>query len=249
MRMSLIEHLDELRKRIIIVLVTFVSFLCLSLFFAKDILQIILKDLNEQLAILGPGEILWIYMTVAGIVAIACTIPVSAFQVWKFVKPALTNEEQKTSLAFIPGLFLLFLLGLSFGYFILFPIVLSFLKSLAGSQFQLFFTVDKYFKFMINLVLPFGFLFEMPAVIMFLTKIGIINPNRLIKARKVSYFVLVVISVIISPPDMVSDIIVTVPLLALYEFSITLSKIVYRKRIVLRETSNVSGLEKAKVSL
>ena len=172
----------------------------------------VLKELDEKLAILGPGDILWIYMIIAGVVAIACTIPVGAYQVWKFVKPALTKEEQKTTLAFVPGLFLLFLLGLSFEYFILFPLVLLFLKNLAGTQFELFFTVAKYFKFMIQLILPFGFLFEMPAVIMFLTKLGIINPNKLIKARKLSYFVLVIISVIISPPDMVSDIIVIVPL-------------------------------------
>lgn len=241
--MSLTEHLGELRKRIIIVLVTFIVFLGLSLFFAKDIQRIVLKDIDEKLAILGPGDILWIYMIIAGVVAIACTIPVAAFQVWRFVKPALTREEQRATVAFIPGLFFLFLLGLSFGYFVLFPIVLSFLKNLAGTQFELFFTVDKYFKFMIQLILPFGFLFEMPAVIMFLTKLGIINPIKLIKARKVSYFILVVISVLISPPDMVSDIIIIVPLLTLYELSITLSKIVYRKQIVLEETTTVPSLE------
>lgn len=245
--MSLTEHLGELRKRIIIVLVTFIVFLGISLFFVKDIQRMILKDIDEKLAILGPGDILWIYMIIAGVVAIACTIPMAAYQVWKFVKPALTKEEQRATAAFIPGLFFLFLLGLSFGYFVLFPIVLSFLKNLAGNQFELFFTVDKYFKFMIQLVLPFGFLFEMPAVIMFLTKLGIINPHKLIKARKVSYFVLVVISVLISPPDMVSDIIIIVPLLLLYELSITLSKIVYRKQIVLKETSNASALENAEI--
>ena len=91
---------------------------------------------------------------------------------------------------------------------------------------------------MINLTLPFGFLFEMPAVIMFLTKLGIINPHRLVKARKICYFVLMIISVVISPPDLVSDVLVIVPLLILYEFSITLSKIVFRKKTeILKEAS------------
>jgi sec-independent protein translocase protein TatC len=84
---------------------------------------------------------------------------------------------------------------------------------------------------MINLTLPFGFLFEMPAVVMFLTRLGIINPLKLAKARKVSYLILIIISVLITPPDFISDILVILPLLVLYEFSITLSKIVYRKRL------------------
>lgn len=237
-KLNLVEHLGELRKRIIIILITFIVFLCLSFIFVQDIYTFLVKDLDDKLALLGPGDILWIYMMIAGVVAIAATIPIAAFQVWKFVKPALKKEEQKATLAFIPGIFLLFLLGISFGYFILFPIVLSFLENLAGEQFEAFFTVDKYFSFMINLTLPFGFLFEMPAVIMFLTKLGIINPHRLVKARKISYFVLMIISVVISPPDLVSDVLVIVPLLILYEFSITLSKIVFRKKTeILKEAS------------
>lgn len=236
--MNLVQHLGELRKRIIIVLIAFIVFLCLSFIFVQDIHQFLVKDLDDKLAVLGPGDILWIYMMIAGVAAIAATIPIAAFQVWKFVKPALKKEEQKATLAFIPGIFLLFLLGISFGYFILFPIVLSFLENIAGEQFEAFFTVDKYFNFMINLTLPFGFLFEMPAVIMFLTKLGIINPHRLVKARKISYFVLMIISVVISPPDLVSDVLVIVPLLILYEFSITLSKIVFRKKTeILKEAS------------
>ena len=86
---------------------------------------------------------------------------------------------------------------------------------------------------MINLTVPFGFLFEMPAIIMFLTRLGIINPQRLAKSRKISYFFLIVVSVLITPPDFISDILVIVPLVLLYEFSVTLSKIVYRKKLIL----------------
>ena len=91
------------------------------------------------------------------------------------------------------------------------------------------FTADKYFTFMLNLTLPFGFLFEMPLV-MFLTRLGIVNPTRLAKARKLSYFVLIVVSVLITPPDFMSDFLVMIPLLVLYEISVTLSRIVYRKK-------------------
>lgn len=234
---NVIEHLGELRKRIIITLTSFIIFLLVSFIFVKDIHDFLVKDLDDKLAILGPGDILWVYMAIAGFSAITLTIPVAAFQVWLFVKPGLKKEEQRVTLAFIPGIFVLFLSGIAFGYFLLFPIVLGFLQSLAGNQFETFFTVDKYFRFMINLTLPFGFLFEMPAVIMFLTRLGIINPQKLAKTRKISYFILIVISVFITPPDFISDILVIVPLLLLYEFSITLSKIVYRKKISLEQSS------------
>lgn len=234
---NVIEHLGELRKRIIITLISFLVSLLVSFIFVKDIHDFLVRGLHDKLAILGPGDILWVYMAISGVSAITLTIPIAAFQVWLFVKPGLKKEEQRVTLAFIPGIFILFISGISFGYFLLFPIVLSFLQNLAGNQFETFFTVDKYFRFMINLTLPFGFLFEMPAVIMFLTRLGIINPQKLAKTRKISYFILIIVSVFITPPDFISDILVIVPLLLLYEFSITLSKIVYRKNISFDQAS------------
>ncbi|MDQ6594864.1 twin-arginine translocase subunit TatC [Bacillus salipaludis] len=228
----LLGHLEELRSRIIKTLVAFVFFLIVSFCFVKEIYHWLVQDMDQKLAILGPSDILWIYMVIAAVISIAVTIPVAAYQTWRFVSPALKQEEKQVTLRFIPGLFLLFLLGISFGYFVLFPMVLKFLTSLSDGQFVTMFTAEKYFRFMINLILPFGFLFEMPLVVMFLTKLGILNPKRLAKARKVSYLVLIVIAVVITPPDFLSDFLVTIPLLVLYELSITLSRVVYRKKLM-----------------
>lgn len=227
--MQLVDHLTELRKRIIVTFVIFLMALIGAFVFVKDIYQYLVKDLDGKLALLGPGDILWVYMMLAAVVALAVTIPVAAYQVWKFIKPALKKEEQRATLMFIPGLFFLFIGGISFGYFVLFPLVLSFLLNIAGDQFETFFTAERYFQFMLHLTLPFGFLFEMPAVVMFLTKLGIVNPQKLVKGRKFAYFILIVVSVLITPPDFISDVLVIIPLLILYEISITLSKIVYRK--------------------
>ncbi|TDK64246.1 twin-arginine translocase subunit TatC [Bacillus salipaludis] len=228
----LLGHLEELRSRIIKTLVAFVFFLIVSFCFVKEIYHWLVQDMDQKLAILGPSDILWIYMVIAAVISIAVTIPVAAYQTWRFVSPALKQEEKQVTLRFIPGLFLLFLLGISFGYFVLFPMVLKFLTSLSDGQFVTMFTAEKYFRFMINLILPFGFLFEMPLVVMFLTKLGILNPKRLAKARKVSYLALIVIAVVITPPDFLSDFLVTIPLLVLYELSITLSRVVYRKKLM-----------------
>jgi sec-independent protein translocase protein TatC len=217
---ELIGHLNELRQRIIKILFTFIIFLVTAFIFVEDMYNWLVRDLDGKLAILGPGDILWVYMIISTICAIAFTIPVAAYQVWRFVKPALTREESMVTLSFIPGIFVLFITGISFGYFVLFPTVLGFLTNLSVGQFETMFTAEEYFRFMLHLSLPFGFLFEMPLVVMFLTRLGILNPMRLAKARKLSYFTLIVVSVLITPPDFISDILVIVPLLILYELSV-----------------------------
>lgn len=228
--MKLLEHLDELRSKLINIMLAFMVSLASSLIFVKDIYNWLVRDLEERLVILGPSDILWVYMMISFVVAVAITIPLAAFQTWRFVAPALNRHEKRVTLFYIPALFILFLIGISFGYFLLFPIVLSFLTTLSTEQFETMFTAEKYFRFMLNLTLPLGLLFEMPVVVIFLTRLGVLNPYRLSKARKLSYFVLITASVIITPPDVVSDILVIIPLLTLFEISISLSKRVYKKR-------------------
>lgn len=229
--LQLVGHLEELRNRLIITLLAFIVFLIGGFVFVKPIYGWLIKDLDTKLAVLGPSDILWVYLMIAAVIALAATIPVAALQVWKFVTPALSREERRVTLRFIPALFFLFIFGIAFGYFLLFPIVLGFLMSLSAGQFEMMFTADKYFRFMLNLTLPFGLLFEMPLVVLFLTRLGILNPIRLKKARKMSYLVLIIVSVLITPPDFLSDILVIVPLLVLYEISVSLSNVVYKKRL------------------
>jgi sec-independent protein translocase protein TatC len=228
--MNLIDHLGEMRKRLIIILGSFMLLLILSFIYVKDIYNWIVQDTSIKLAVLGPSDILWVYLLLSGVIAIAGTIPIAAHQIWLFVKPALSENERKVTLAYIPALFMLFLIGISFGYFVIFPLVFDFLLSLSDEMFMTFFTADKYFRFMVHIILPFGFLFELPVIIMFLTSLGILNPYRLQKMRKVAYFCLVVTAILITPPDFVSDVIVVIPLLFLYECSVLLSKVVYKKK-------------------
>ncbi|SFA92346.1 MULTISPECIES: twin-arginine translocase subunit TatC [unclassified Bacillus (in: firmicutes)] len=229
--LNLIDHLDELRKRILITLVTFVLFFILGFIYVEDIYSWFVRDLEVKLIALGPGDIIWVYLMLASVVAIAGTIPILALQIWLFVKPALKPNERKISLSYVPALFVLFIVGLSFGYFIIFPMVLDFVVHLGGDMLVTNFTAENYFRFVMNMTIPFGVLFELPVVIMFLTSLGIINPFVLAKIRKYAYFVLIIIAVIITPPDFISDFLVTIPLLFLYEISISLSKIVYKRKL------------------
>jgi sec-independent protein translocase protein TatC len=229
--LQLVDHLDELRKRIIISAVGFVVFFIVGFIYVTDIYDWIVRDLDVKLIVLGPSDIIWVYFMIATVIAITGTIPVLASQLWMFVKPALKPIERKITLSYIPALFILFIVGISFGYFIIFPMVLEFLVKMGADMFVTNFTAEKYFRFLMNMTLPFGVLFELPAVVMFLTSLGIINPFVLTKIRKYAYFVLILIAIVITPPDFMSDFVVTLPLLLLYEISINLSKIVYKKRL------------------
>jgi sec-independent protein translocase protein TatC len=229
-QMNLVDHLSELRKRLMIIVGSFMLLIMLALIYVKTIYQWLIQDLSIKLAILGPSDILWVYLMLAAVIALAGTIPIAAHQIWLFVRPALSEKEKKITVTYIPALFLLFIGGICFGYFVIFPLVFQFLLSLSEDMFMEFFTTEKYFRFLIHMVLPFGFLFELPVIIMFLTSLGVLNPYRLQKARKYSYFMLIVTAVLITPPDLVSDILVIIPLLFLYECSVLLSKFVYRRK-------------------
>ncbi|MBY0145363.1 twin-arginine translocase subunit TatC [Neobacillus niacini] len=229
--LQLVDHLDELRKRIIISAVAFVIFFIVGFIYVTDIYDWIVRDLDVKLIVLGPSDIIWVYFMIATVIAIAGTIPVLASQLWMFVKPALKPIEKRITLSYIPALFILFIVGLAFGYFVIFPMVLEFLVKMGADMFVTNFTAEKYFRFLMNMTLPFGVLFELPAVVMFLTALGIINPFVLSKIRKYAYFVLILIAIVITPPDFMSDFVVTLPLLLLYEISINLSKVVYKKRL------------------
>ncbi|MBU8905798.1 twin-arginine translocase subunit TatC [Desertibacillus haloalkaliphilus] len=225
-----LEHIEELRKRIMITIAAFLLSLIVGFIYVQDLYQWLVRDLPMNLAILGPSDILWVYLMLSSVVATVATIPIAAYQIWRFIQPALSKREQKVALAYIPALFMLFITGICFGYFVLYPIIFQFLMSLSGDLFETLFTTEKYFHFLLNMTLPFGFLFELPVVIMFLTSLGILNPYRLQQSRKYAYFILIVVSVLITPPDFLSDILVIIPLLFLYECSIVLSKVIYKRK-------------------
>src|SRR6478672_6304565 len=121
--LNIIDHLDELRTRLIITLAAFIIFFIVGFMFVEEIYNWLVRDLEVKLIVLGPSDILWVYFMLAAVIAFAGTIPVLATQVWLFIKPALKPIERKVSLSYIPALFILFIVGLSFGYFVIFPTV------------------------------------------------------------------------------------------------------------------------------
>ncbi|WP_121612383.1 twin-arginine translocase subunit TatC [Mesobacillus foraminis] len=229
--MNIMEHASEFRKRLIIVLGSFIVLFGAAFSYVDQIYNWIVDASTIKLTVLGPTEILWVYFVLAGFFAITAVFPIALFHVWRFISPALSKDEKKAFFLYLPAIILFFFTGIGFGYYVLFPNILAFLTSLAGDEMNTMFTAEKYFRFLLNLTLPIAILFELPILVMFLTRIGIINPELLAKTRKVSYFVLTVVSTLVTPPDLVSAILVLAPLILLYELGMMLSKIVYRKKL------------------
>lgn len=232
--LTLVEHLEELRKRLIIISITFVLSLLLGFWLAPKTLNFIKQQPTATVVdwnIFGYTDGLMIYVKCALILALLITLPVTLWQIWLFVKPGLTEKEAKGTLFYIPISFLLFLLGISFSYFLLFPLMVNFLSNVNTSIGAIeTYGIKQYFTLLFHIVLPVGLVFELPVVILFLTNIGIVTPDKLKRMRKVAYFILIIIGVSISPPDFLSDFIIVVPLLLLFEISIGISSWSLKRR-------------------
>lgn len=233
--MALVDHLTELRKRILAVLVVLVITLIGGLFAATYALDYI-RSVPPANEIPWHAFSLWdgirIYMQFAFVISLVVTIPFTMYHVWAFVKPGLKEHEQKAALRFIPFSLLLFAAGLAFSYGVVFKMAVYFTSRVNKSMgLTETYGISQYFSFMFNIVIPVALLFELPIVVMFLTQLRILNPARLKKMRRLAYLILVVLGTMITPPDFISDLLVAIPLILLYEFSVMLSARIYRKQL------------------
>lgn len=157
--------------------------------------------------------------------------PYVAWEIWRFVKPALYQKEKKNISGLVFFVTLLFFLGVSFAYFIIVPLTVNFLLTydVMGTSVKNTPFLSSYFSTVLNLVLGTGIIFQMPIFIYFLAKIGIVSPKFLKRYRRHSIVVIMILAAIITPPDVVSQILVAIPLLVLYEISIVIAKRVYKE--------------------
>ncbi len=160
------------------------------------------------------------------------SFPYLAWELWRFIRPALTERELKSSRGIIFWVSLLFFFGVWFGYFIITPYTVNFFAAYTlSSQFQNIIKIDDYLDSVMSLVLGTGLVFELPVAVYFLSKLGILTPSFMRTYRKYAIVIILVIAAVITPPDAVSQIIVTIPLWILYEISIYISGRVQKERI------------------
>ncbi|MFD0868011.1 Sec-independent protein translocase protein TatCy [Chlamydia abortus] len=230
---NLVVHLTELRKRLIVVATVLLGAMCAGLYLSPAILRYVqarpgASGIEWNVFSLTDG--LFVYMKCAFLFAILFTLPVLLYQIWAFVRPGLTDAEARGTLAFVPASFLLFLTGTVFGYYVVFPMMVGFMKTMNASIGAMeTYGIDRYFSFLFNVVFPMGVSFEMPVVVLFLTRLGLLTPERLKGTRKYAYVGLAIVGALISPPDFISHLSVTIPLIALFEISAALAGHYYRR--------------------
>lgn len=233
-QMTMIEHLTELRKRLIWVLLVFFVGMILGFMAAGPCVDYLkantVRDVSGLYS-LSPPDVLQVYVQVAFMISFVLTLPFLLFQVWRFVSPGLRKAERRVTVWFIPAAVLLFVGGVAFAYFWIFPFLLRFMSMIAERMnVEQLYGIRQYFQVMFNVLFPIGLLFELPIVVIFLTRLGVLNPKRLAKMRKVAYLVLVIVAALITPPEIISNILVSIPLIILYEISLILSRVVYRRK-------------------
>ena len=221
--MGLLEHLEELRTRLIRTLVvTFLAFLaCWSQatkiyeFLAQPIYALLPED-DRQLVFLGVTDPFMIYVKVAALAAVFVASPYILWQLWSFVAPGLYKNERRLAGPFVICGSLLFLSGGAFAYYIAFPFAVEFLLGM-GAQFKATITVTKYLSFLMTVVLGLGVMFELPTVIFFLSRIGLVTPAFLMRHFRWAVILIFLVAAIITPtPDVVNLCIFAVPTIILY---------------------------------
>ena len=160
------------------------------------------------------------------------SFPYILWEIWKFISPALYDKEKKNAKVFIFFSSLLFFLGVIFGYFVVIPMSVNFLATFTVSDVvKNQFTLESYIGMVKTSILASGLFFELPIIIYFLTKLGLVTPKFLRKYWKYAVVIILLIAAIVTPPDVVSQTIVAIPMLIIYEISIFISMLVYKKQI------------------
>lgn len=227
-RQPAMEHIIVLRAAMIRSLLVYSLFFLTVFILLRFYVDVLTR--GHDLVMLGPLDTLRLYFTLAGVLGLGLSAPYLAYEAWRFMKPALDPKEASAMLNYVPAIFLCFIAGLAFGYFVIHPIAFSFLVNLGEVHFDMMITAQEFFSFLMMTTVPSGFLFELPIVLMCLTSFGLLEPYTLAKVRKYAYFGLFCISVLITPPDFLTDILIVVPFIILYEIGIMLSKVVYKRK-------------------
>lgn len=217
-------HLSELRKRLMISMGVLVITTLIGYNFAEQIAKdIALKAPDMEFIYISPTELMMSYIKIALVCGIVISAPVLISQIWLFIKPGLSKKEGsyvKVAFALGGGFFLL---GLAFSYEIVLPFLFKFLADFQTDYIRAAISFEKYLAFVIRTVLSFGIVFEMPMIMFLLTRFGLVQPEFFIKNRKYMILVIFVVAAVLTPPDVVSQIMLAVPMLILFEVGIILS--------------------------
>jgi sec-independent protein translocase protein TatC len=232
--MTFLEHLEELRWRIIWALIGLVIGTIICFIFIDFLVDVVLlrpaRNSGAHLQNLKPFGQLFLYFQVAMIGGVILSLPNIFYQLWKFIAPALKKSERKYISAIVVFTSFCFLCGIVFAYYVMLPLTLKFAAQFGSTTIANQFAIDEYMNIIISVMLGAGLIFELPMVSFFLTKLGILKPQFMTKYRRHAIVAIMIAAAFLSPgTDPVSQIVLAIPLLLLYEISILISKLSVRK--------------------
>ena len=232
--LSIVGHLEELQKRLWVVIVSVAVASIGGFYFADRLIEWLKRPAGEtlpKLAFFSPAEAVIAYLKIALSFGIVVSLPIILYELWAFIRPGLTERERRYGLSFVFWGSFLFLSGAGFAYWILLPPSLTFLLSFGSRTLQPVISINHYLSFTSTVILACGVVFEFPLVIFFLTKLRVVTPRLLRKNWKIAFLAMVIIAAIVTPTqDPVNLILMTLPLLLLYEISIFVSYLACHRR-------------------
>jgi len=231
-----LSHLEELRKRLLACAIAVGIGFVAAYFFKERLFELLVMPLKrvlpkgEKLIFTNLPEMFFIYLKVSFVAGILVAMPFIFYEIWMFVAPGLYQKEKKFLIPFVISSSILFIAGALFGYFVVFPFGFKFFMSFANEFIKPLPSVKQYFSFSTRLLLAFGLVFELPVATFFLTKMGLVTDIFLKRQRKFAVLLIFVAAAILTPPDVITQLMMAGPLLVLYEISILVSKLAGRKR-------------------
>jgi sec-independent protein translocase protein TatC len=229
--LTIVEHLNELRKRLIYILIAVGASAGAAYYFIDEILEFITGAGNiESLVFINPTEAFFVIVKLSLLSGIVGAMPFILYQVWKYVGVALKKGERKYLIFFGPVSYILFLCGAAFAFRGVLPLAIKFLLSFSKEYITPMITLNAYISFLSKMIIAFGAMFELPLVILALSKFGILTPEMLKKGRKYTIIGIFLVAAVLTPPDVVSQIMLAIPLLLLYEVGIWICSAVTKKR-------------------
>lgn len=222
-------HLEELRRRLIICLAAWLLGSIISYIYAEDIIAVVSAPAGK-LYFLNPAEVFFSYLEIAAFTGFLGTLPIHCYEFWRFLRPALRGREVTTALWFIPSALLLFYSGSAFAFFWVLPAAIQFFMGFAMVSLQPMFSLSAYLSFFIAFLLPFALGFELPLVLLVLSRLGMVTAAMLKAKRRVFILLAFIFAGVVSPTtDMFTQTCIAIPMIVLYEGTIIVIGMTKRK--------------------
>jgi sec-independent protein translocase protein TatC len=228
--MTYIEHLAELRKRLIVVIVFFLGFSILCFVWSKQLATFLVSPAQPvDFVFLSPPDLFMTYLSLSLYAGFILSLPIILYEVGMFIWPGLEKRERRAIfLSLLLGA-LLFIGGAAFGFFVMLPYMLRFFLGFGTEGIKPMISIRDYLGFVGQIVLSFGLAFELPVVTTALAGLGIITSAQLKSARKIAVLLIFIVAAILTPPDVISQLLLALPMLVLFEGSIVLASLVEKK--------------------